>query len=872
MSSLPGKKNLPLKSFLRIALISGGAFIALIIITLLLASLFFSDNIKNGFVKHINARITTEIMVEDISVNLLRHFPQASITFTGVTIKENLPDIITQRSKEDLLKAERIYFRFPLIDFFRKNYTITKIELKNVDAHMKILKEGANYLLWKNNGNDSTENNFSFQMKSFQLSNVRYRLTNHSKGYFLDIIFQDAEIKGDFANQDYKLEASGTSQLEKLSIDDVEMIGGQKFNFDFGFDVLKNAVFTINQGRFSLDDLHFSAEGIIDNQEEPLYLDLAISGDDIRFESLLNSLPDKLAQNFTNFRSKGQLTFDAFINGHFSPVVNPFIKASFALESGEVSDRKSDTRLKEIFLEGSFENGMQRNMLSSVILINNLSAVSQSGSIKLNGKISNLYRPAVHLNLFADMNPKEWINLINVDTLENIDGDALVDIEFNGRIGSAKNESVFRKLTRGNLKGVITANNLNFNFRESPLEYRNINLTMNFNNDNVWVKNFSGNVSTTDFKVSGYFSNFLPWLYSNDEKLLMDARLKAGFMNFDELLQDASSDTDSMYRLKIPQRIVFEVNASVDSMQFRKFNARDISGTFSLSNQMFYADQISMQTMNGSISAKGYINGQNPDYLTLGSEANIEGVDVNQLFYQMGNFGQSGIEDENLEGTITANANFVSRWSPSLEIDWESLETTANVRVENGELIDYKPMLALSRYIRVSDLKRVRFSTLENQIRIKNQTIYIPDMQINSNAINIRISGEHNFNNEIQYRLQVLLSDLLARENRQNRNSNEELGYIVDDGLGRTTLFLLVTGNIDDPVFKYDRRAAQEKIKEDFIRERQNLKNALRREFTGENFDTLPDGTLANPSERQKEEMEMRQREEGEFIIEWDED
>lgn len=145
-------------------------------------------------------------------------------------------------------------------------------------------------------------------------------------------------------------------------------------------------------------------------------------------------------------------------------------------------------------------------------------------------------------------------------------------------------------------------------------------------------------------------------------------------------------------------------------------------------------------------------------------------------------------------------------------------------------------------------------------------------MEINSNAINIKLSGEHNFNNEIEYRLQVLLSDLLARNNRQNRNPQEQYGDIIDDGLGRTTLFLLVSGNIDDPVFSYDRQGVREKLREDFRQERQNLREVFRTEFGLRSTEKKPDENSHPLTQGEKERNSIQQREKGKFVIEWDED
>ena len=42
-----------------------------------------------------------------------------------------------------------------------------------------------------------------------------------------------------------------------------------------------------------------------------------------------------------------------------------------------------------------------------------------------------------------------------------------------------------------------------------------------------------------------------------------------------------------------------------------------------------------------------------------------------------------------------------------------------DIQINDGELIDFEPMLLMSDYISVEELKRIRFNTLENQIEVK---------------------------------------------------------------------------------------------------------------------------------------------------------
>ena len=181
----------------------------------------------------------------------------------------------------------------------------------------------------------------------------------------------------------------------------------------------------------------------------------------------------------------------------------------------------------------------------------------------------------------------------------------------------------------------------------------------------------------------------------------------------------------------------------------------------------------------------------------------------------------------------------------------------ADINITNGELINYKPILAMSKYIEVEELEHIKFRNLTTQIEIKNQIITIPKTEINSTALDLTFSGTHTFNNVIDYHFKLLMSDVLWRKAKKNKKENTEFGYIEDDGLGKTALFLHLTGTIDDYKVSYDTKGLKESFKADLKKEKTTLKTILNKEF----------GWFKKDSMLKKEE---EKKDDG-FIIEWEE-
>ncbi len=855
--------------FTRLAIISGLVFgIALILVMSILAW-FYHDNVKESFLARVNEGLRTEIFVEDISLNIFRNFPSVSLTLSNVTM------LGSAQPADTLLSARKIYFRFGIPDMIRGNYTVKQLEIAQARINMRLLSDGTNnYTFWEATKQDTESvdsGDFSFQLQSVVFNRVEYVFQDTGNDHIVKLLLRKAKMKGDFTRDTYTMEFKGDLYLDELKTSGTLMAGERNMNVDFILNVYNNNALRVSKGNFTFGSHEFSSEGILDLSSDEGWIDLEISAQKVMLDELIHDLPPAYAKYFEGYRSKGELYFDAVIKGPVSQGESPQMQASFGIDKGEIFHRRAGINVENISFDAVYSNGSQKSKKTSKLALNDFQANLNEGIIKGKGSWYNFEEPELDFKLFSDINAREWVKIMQLDTITHASGDLFVDVEFKGKLYH-NNAFTTKHFMTSQMKGEIKARNFNMKLKNDPLDYNSVNADFLFNNNDVIVEKFSGSASESSFDMNGYFRNVLPWLFIDNERLMVDANLKSGNLNFNQLLQHNVSESDTTYRLRLSDKIDFNLRGDIDKLTFRKFEAENVQGTLSMRNKVFYADNISIATMKGIIHASGFINGKNDDFLIIGCNATFHNVDVHDLFYQMGNFGQTSIIDENLQGRITAQANFVSRWSPSLEIDWNTLETTADIRVENGELINYKPMLALSRFIRVGDLNRVKFSTLENQIRIKEQKIIIPDMEINSDAINIKLAGEHSFNNEIEYRLQVLLSDLLARQNRQNRNPQEEYGDIIDDGLGRTTLFLLITGTIDDPVFKYDSKGVREKLREDFRQERENLRNILRAEFGLDKNDTLPDGTPRQPSQREKEKQEIREREKGKFVIEWDDD
>ena len=204
---------------------------------------------------------------------------------------------------------------------------------------------------------------------------------------------------------------------------------------------------------------------------------------------------------------------------------------------------------------------------------------------------------------------------------------------------------------------------------------------------------------------------------------------------------------------------------------------------------------------------------------------------IRSAFVSFHNFKQDFINENELNGIGTAELNIESYWKPGLIFDDEKLKIKSHLIIEKGELIDFKPLEKLSSYISIDELKHVKFSTLENTIEVSDKIIKIPTMEINSSALSVFLSGTHTFEQDINYSIKLLLSELLSSKFRKkNTGSENKFGEIDRNGKPFTTLYLKMVGKTDSPKIYFDGLGINENLKKRIKQEKETITTIIKQD------------------------------------------
>jgi len=830
---------------------------------------FYEDKVKDFLVSEIDKLIVSEVQVEKIELTLIRKFPYASLRFKNVVMK----DAIDKGIKGNLLKAKNIYFKFSIFDLFKDTYSIKKIEINDADLKLLVYENGSDNFHILKPEPDSLNKSFSFDLQKIYLENSKINYTNFASEQEYQFVARNAYSKGKFSKEKYSLAVYGKFFIDYIKSENYTILHKKNADVDLilSVDNIQNN-YKIQKGSLSIDKLNFDVNGAISKKDNLTYLDLLIKGVDLDLHNFIKELPEKEQQYFEDYKTDGNFYFSTNIQGNFGGSKIPKIKANFGINNGNFLKRNSSTAIENLVFTAEYSNGKLQKNKSSYIRINNISGKLKSGNISGNLLINNFENPEIELTAKADIDLSDFLLFFEIDTITSLTGKIILNGAFKTKLHKGKGFTV-KDFIDSKTSGKIILTDANFKIKDDPNNYKNFNGSFAFSNNDIIVKKLSGEISNSDFIMKGYFRNMLSFIFLPDENLQIDAKIVAKNIDLNELLQ-VSNKSDTIYKLEFSENLDLKLNFNIEKLNFRRFDATKVAGKLRLKNKKMFVHKISFSSMDGNTTAQGIIDGSQKDKLIISCDGKISDVDVEKFFYQFENFGQDNITDKHLKGVFCADIQFSGTWSSSLICDLNSIASEADIIIKNGELNNYTPMYELSKFLKVDDLSKILFSTLKNKILIKNKMVIIPKMEIESNVINILGSGTHSFDNKINYHLQILMSELLANKAKMAKKENKEFSIIEDDGLGKTKIFILITGTAYEPIFKYDRKEVAKKIVTDLVKEKLNLKKILNEEFGLFKSDTsfVQKKKSGKAIKKEKEKQQIKTQEEGKFIIEWDED
>ncbi|MFW6227022.1 MAG: AsmA-like C-terminal region-containing protein [Bacteroidota bacterium] len=871
-------------------------FIALLLLSGIIITSVFKDEIIRYLVKDLNKYVTTEINIGKIDFTVFRKFPNASVHMKQVTAQStsNVYNPDKTIVPDTLFSLQDVYFPLNLLDVLRKNYIVKKIEISGGAIHSLVDSRGEkNFIFWKKPA-ASEPKAFNIDLKLLKIKDVKVLYVNYLKEFYFSSHINDLFLRGQFSDARHEADVEADYQLETFSIKGHDYATSDALHtLDAGMQIDGDSI-QIRRGKIVIDELPFNITGLVVTSQP--YIALNIKAEKLNLVKSLEVLPIPEKENLNALRSSGNVSLNAAINGRISHKRLPAINISYGIENGMLKKRGSGVQLKNITFTGKYTNGHNQNLKTSALSFERINATVGGNTLNGNLYISNFQNPNWNINLKGKADLNDVFELINVTEIESMSGEISSELNLTGK--TAYFNKISRKeLAQFNYSGFIALKDAAVELDNNLGTYQGISGMIRMESD-IRLENFSFVREESDFLFNGIIHNLPGFLFLEDENLTIEADVVSQLLNLTPIIQSAgnkpskATEEEQLSReISFPERIRMRGTFEVKSFAMNRFQAQNARGRMNYDQKRLTLNAVYFETVGGSINGGGVIAQKFNKDFAVRSQTELRNIDIQKLFFSFNNFGQDVLKSDHIKGEFNGNITFAADWTKDLNVIEKSIECQSDFRLSKGELIDFTPLLGLSKFIRMEELRHIKFSTIENRVFIKDKVITIPQMDISSSALAINAYGLHRFDNSYDYHVRLLMSDILGRKARENTAEMSEFGPIEDDGLGRNYLPLRIKGRGEEFNVSYDFKSMKKSVKENLRAEKARIREILKDEFGteiksetdslkinplpdegvriqwDETMETSPD-TLSNKPVKAKKDTVKKHN----FIFEWEED
>jgi len=760
------------------------------------------EEIKGRIVTVLNGHLDSPVTVGGpIYVSIFQNFPSISLSFPNISIKAVNQTVVQEYP---LLSAQTLSLSFSLLNLFAGRYTLEQLTITDAAIDLRFDAEGhPNYHIWKSkNTTSSTEANFA--INKLVLRRVKLSYVNASENQLLSASFTDADFRGDFSQRKFRLLAKAALEGGSLQLEDKQFLKNQQLQVNLSMEVdldaetvtFPNSELRLNRERLQLQGFH--------RWGEPFETDLSFSAESFRAAQLLAFYQDE-----DGFFKELEVDGDLHLKGrwHYTPNA-PELSITASLREAKLAYQAFDLQYSgSTNIRATYSRQAQLDLY-----FDDLQLSQKAGDLK--GKLHYRQRD----------------NLLEGEVQGQVDlhiyQKALATFELSNLSGTAQLNHRFQ-LYPGTDKPLLIAGTLQL--QDAAGQYPGYNfsaLTGSFATTNGSKPDLQMQIERLQLDsvaLSGQMriANY-PALYNNKAgSMQLSGSLKA-----DRWRWATENKTTTSSPLPISQ---FDLQLAVDRFYWYDY-------TFEALNVQLTGATSDMRIqLNNWQLAKGKLNGrlhwqEVPAGFVLKGALEGKKMDISTLFSTFNDFDQSFLTHKHLSGQLDVKSTVLLRFDKNYNLLPKQLEVVADLDLQQGGLTNFEPLNSLSKFVDAKELQNLRFQRLTNHIEIMQGNIDIPQMAINSNATRMSVNGKHSLDNAYTYYIQLSLSDLWKKRQKQitfDPNLAEEK---PDGGV---KLFLVLQGQGADFSIRYDKLEVREQLKQGATAARKDVGKLLKEEFDG---------------------------------------
>lgn len=757
-----------LKKIIKKTLKWTGITLLFIIILLIIIPIIFKDEIKEMVIKEVNKSLKAELSVGDFDLTFISTFPNMTIELMDTKLQGlgEFKDVTLADIK--LVKAHVGFWDVVTGDQIK----VDEVHIIDPTFDVRVLQSGlANYDIVKEEDEMTPEevaepSNFSLSLQEYSISNGTINYKDEASNMSAAIVNLNHTGYGDLTSDVIDFKTNTTMDQLSFDMDGISYLSEVKT--DATINLLmefteKTSKFTLKDNEIKLNALAFSINGFYEMLENKDNMDLKLDASKATFKDFLSLIPTFYHSGYEKMVTSGSLALDAKVKGDLDDKNLPSWDANLAVSGASIKYPDLPGKITNIQVKAGSKFPGGSNLDKMTVDVPKFHANLSKNTIDANLMLRNIMSdPFIQSKIVANINLATLKDFVPMEEGEAYSGILDADVNIKGKMSSLEKEDFEAFTAEGNL----ILSKMNYKSKSLPDDVNIERMKFTFSPKNLSLDELNATMGKSDFAVNGKIDNYFGY-FLRDEILKGDFNFNSNNLDLDQLMpasetttsdakpEEKTASSTSEEPLLIPNNVDFRLNTNVKNVKYNGIDIKNVTGGVALKEEVATLDNLTMNTMGGTVGLKGNYNTKNHSKPKMDIGFSLKEVDINQLASNFLTIEKLAPITKHAFGDISADFNMNTDLTASFEPILSSIDCLGALSSNEISVKGFKNLEKIEAVTKLKNLSNQTINNFKTKFKIKDGKISLTPFDVKLGKIGTEVSGFTTLDQQMDYDLKM---------------------------------------------------------------------------------------------------------------------
>jgi len=789
------------------------ALVVVLILTIVPSIL--KSKVTKMMVEEIEENTDYQVKYDDLNVSFFRNFPHVKVDVSSFLLQSSSATVLDIPHFEAELSFAKVMNNE--LELLSANLQSPVLNYAYIEQDNTSNSEPTTSPDVETEGSDSLHKPLitSFKVKSFTITDgeVIYHTSDSLSLTMSDI---DWQLEGQMDVEDLMMK----SQLSIASVDyDAQGFSLKGIPLTFEADMLYQLVeenLKLEANTLTVGGFTTSLIGAINTKDSPDF-DLVFDAPNTNVKSLLALLPKSLIQDLNTIDADGNVSLNGFVKGAYESRDRlPAFGIDFIVDDAWFKYASLSEKVENINVEAHISHREGTCLDSTLIAIDKLAMASGSNVLSTQLRIT---KPSTDVTVEGQVSSQldfETLKMALPMKAVDIVGQIDADITFDGSLSDIEQENY----QDFDAAGQLSLKQYYIKSKAIPQGLSISNALMRFTPERINISTFTGKLGSNDLKLSGYLSNYFPYLF-DDKNLNGVLKLSSERVNINEFLaydaEVAKAKTNATgtptgndkQAFLVPNDLNIIFNSTVAQVKVDDLILERFIGEITVKDSKILLNNLNFKTLDGTVNMNGQYNSKNPSAVYSDMDLDIANVDIAKATKSVSVLRRMMPISQTTQGKVSSVMHYYATFDAQGEVDLNSVESEGYISSPGLRIANNRSLDMLAKQLNDKRYSDITTSAVKIDYKMAKGTITLSPFDVKMVDKNINAAGWYSLENKLNFKIKTTVK---AKE-----IGGDVSKYIamVSDVNKPLPVTIMLTGDAANPDVKYDTRDAIKILRQD---------------------------------------------------------